>query len=105
MKVTTLNYAGKEYQARLDIRGCLEVERKLGANPLNVLIPIKDEKLPKVADLITILHQSLLPLQHNIKYDDVLDLWAEDGADINKLILDVVQIFKDSGLIKDEADS
>ena len=102
MRITTLTYAGKEYQARLDINGCLELERKLGENPLNILTVLKNEKLPKIADLITILHQSLLPLQHGIKYDDVINMWAEDGADLNKLLTDIVNIFRDSGLVREE---
>ncbi len=102
MKTTTLNYAGKEYQARLDINGCLELERKMGENPLNILTVIKNEKLPKIDDLITIVHQSLLPLNHGIKRDDVINMWAEDGADLNKLLMDVVNLFRDCGLVREE---
>lgn len=102
MKTTTLTYAGKEYQARLDIKGCLELERKLGENPLNILTVVKQEKLPKIDDLITIIHQSLIQMNHGIKHDDVIDMWAADGADLNKLLMDVITLFKDSGLVREE---
>ena len=76
MLYTVLNVGDKEYKCRLTAKACVDLERRMGQNPLNVFTEIqKSNELPKVEDIIMILHASLQALEHNISLDDTYAIY------------------------------
>lgn len=105
MNYTTFTLGGKEFKARLTLREAEKAEERLGKNPINVLLDCVDNQLPKVGDMMIIVHQSILPLQHGIKIDELYDMFQEDldnGEDISKLVIITSDILQASGLIRYE---
>lgn len=103
----TFTIGEKDYKARLSARTCIELEKKLGTNPLNVFMEIaQNNKLPELETLIIILHASLQQFQHNITLEKTYDLYDEfvdSGKTIMDLVPVILEIFKASGLIPEEA--
>ena len=94
MLYTVLNVGDKEYKCRLTAKACVDLERRMGQNPLNVFTEIqKSNELPKVEDIIMILHASLQALEHNISLDDtyaIYDEFVDEGNTLIELIGDDV---------------
>lgn len=105
MLYTVLNVDGKEYKCRLTAKACVDLERRMGQNPLNVFTDIqKTNELPKVEDIITILHASLQALEHNISLEDTYDIYdkfVDEGNTLLELIPIIVDVFKVSGFFKE----
>ena len=100
-----LEVKGKEYQLRLTTKACVKCEQRLGKNPLNVFLEASDNKMPKINDLMVILHECLNTCNHGIKIDDVYDLYddyCEEGNSITDLIELLIDVFKDAGFIPED---
>ena len=95
MLYTVLNVGDKEYKCRLTAKACVDLERRMGQNPLNVFTEIqKSNELPKVEDIIMILHA----------LDDtyaIYDEFVDEGNTLIELIPIIVEIFKVSGFFKE----
>lgn len=105
MNYITIELAGKEYKARLDTRACVDLERRLKTNPLNVIVGVVDGGIPKLDDLLIIIHASLQKLEHGISIDKLYDIYDEhvsQGGSIDDLVESVVKIFEHCGLIRNE---
>lgn len=102
----TLKIKDKEYKCKLATKNLVNLEHRLGGNPLNVLTSISESNLPKLEPLLIILHESLQNLEHGISMDDIYDIYdnfIEDGHNMLELMPIIVEIFKVSGLLpKDE---
>ena len=97
----------KNYKCRLTARACVDLEKKLGENPLNVFIRVANSNgaLPSLADLITILHASLQSMEHGITMDKAYELYDEfvdNGHTMMDLIPIILEIFKVSGFFTEE---
>lgn len=93
---------GKQLKARLTTKAICNLEDKLGTNPINILLSANESKLPKLKDLLVIIHASLQSLEHNISINDVYDMWDEHlakGGKLEDLINIVVGIFQSAGLL------
>ena len=105
MLYTVLNVGDKEYKCRLTAKACVDLERKLGQNPLNIFTEIqKSNELPTVEDMIMILHASLQAMEHNISLDDtyaIYDEFVDEGNSLLELIPIIIEIFKVSGFFKE----
>lgn len=104
---TTFTVGDKEYKARLTTKALIELERKLGRNPINILAEVgqNGDIMPKMEPMLDILHASLQALEHGITIDDVYDLydkWLEEGKTSVDLITLIVKICQESGLIPKE---
>ena len=100
-----LRVKDKDYNLRLNTRGCVNCEKRLGKNPLNVFMEAQDNKMPKITDLMVILHECLIPLNHKVSLDDVYDIYdefCEGGGDIMQLIEVLVGVFEEAGFIPKE---
>lgn len=107
MNYITLSIGNMDYKLRMTTRSMCELEKKLGRNPIDILIETTQNRLPKTTDLVFILHSALQPYSHNIKIDDVYDLFDEyiaDGHTYMDFINVVIELFKVSGVIRDEKD-
>ena len=65
---TTFKVGEDEYQARLTARACVELEKTLGENPLNIFTSLTGNELPSLNTLLTILKYSLTGLKIFIIY-------------------------------------
>ena len=109
MLYTVINVGEKEYKARLNAKACVELEKKLGTNPLNIFVKMIGEgdaiNLPSLGDLITILHASLQAYHHGISVDkayEIYDAFVNEGNNIMDLVAIVSEIYKVSGLMPEE---
>lgn len=92
-----------DYKLRLTTKGVVNIERKLGKNPVTILLDLDEGKLPFVGDIVIILHEALQPYQHGLKEDDaydILDKYADTGKTLFDFITTVlIDLYKGAGLI------
>ena len=109
MLYTTITIGGIDYKARLNAKACVELEKKLGTNPLNVFSKIAtDGSLPDLGTMIIILQASLSTLNHGITLDkayELYDKFIEDGNTMMDLVPIIFEVFKVSGFFKEEEDT
>lgn len=111
MLYTTFNVKDRDYKLRLNAKACVDLEKKLGTNPLNIFVNMFSEgdkvNLPTIGDIIIILHASLQAYEHNMTMDKVYELYdnyiAEGHTQIEMLPI-IAEVFKVSGLIPEEAE-
>lgn len=111
MLYTIFTVNDRDYKARLNAKACVDLEKKLGQNPLNVFIKMMGDgetvNLPSLGDIISILWASLQAYQHNITMDKTYEIYDEfinEGHNMMDLIPIVIDIFKVSGLLPEETD-
>lgn len=105
---TELKAGDRTYKLRLTTQGVIQLEKDLGCSPLQMLMGIDDDLLPKVTDLVTVLHRTLQPFEHGISVSDtygILDDFIADGNTIWDILPIIIDVFKDAGFLpKDEDD-
>lgn len=106
-KITMNFYAftagDRTYNLVLDTKHLVALERRLGNNPINLLIK---SDVPKIEDVITILHESMQQQNHGIKNDDmypIIDAYFESGHDYGDLLNVMRKLFESAGLIEKES--
>lgn len=106
---TELKAGEHTYKLRLTTAGCIRLEKELGCNPLQIFMGIDEDVLPKLGDMLAVLHQMLQTYEHGISKDDVYDIFDEfikDGNQIWDLVPVIIECFQEAGFLpKDEADS
>lgn len=105
MLYTTFSIGEKEYKCRLNTKGLVELEKKLGSNPLGIFLNVSNSELPKLNDLMLVLHASLQAYNHGISLDDtyaIYDSYIEEGNTFMDFIPVVMEIYKVSGLFQEE---
>lgn len=93
----------KEYKLRLSTRNTVMLEKQLGCNPLAIFG--NGDTIPTVTVMVTILHVSLQQYQHGITLNDAYDIFDEylaNGNTMTDFIPVIVEIYKVSGLIKND---
>lgn len=94
----------KAYKLRLNTRNTVSLEKALGCNPLSVFG--KGDTIPTVTTMVHILHASLQALEHSITLEkayDIFDAYLEDGHSATDFISVILEIYKVSGIIRDDA--
>lgn len=111
--MATLIVNGKEYVGILKTKTCLELERELGENPLNLLAEalsqIGDGKLPNMIPIVKLLSGSFKANHPELTEDDVCDIIDEykktnpDNLPFPEIgILNFIsQVFVDSGFVQE----
>ena len=98
----------RTYKLRLTNKGIENVEKAIGYNPLQMFMGIDNDILPKVSDMITVLHQMLQPYEHGISRNDtfeIFDAFIADGHTMWDLIPVLIDVFREAGFLpKDEDD-
>lgn len=95
---------GKDYKLRLNIRNTVALEKQLGINP--IMIFGNGDRMPTITEMVSILHFSLQQYQHGISLNDSQDIfeaWLNDGNSITDFLQVIIEIYKISGIIKDES--
>lgn len=91
------------YKLRLGTRAVVALEKQLGCNPLSIFGD--GDTIPTVTTMIAILHASLQQFQHGITMDaasDIFDAYLADGNAMTDFLTVIVDLYKTSGLIKQE---
>lgn len=96
--------AGNEtYKLRLNTRNLIALEKQLGCNPLSIFGD--GDTIPPVTTMVAILFHSAQQLNHGVSLNDAYDIFDAYLADKNQItdfLGVIVDIFKVSGLIKQE---
>ena len=90
----------KAYRLRLTTKAVMNLESKIGCNPMMVFG--NGNRIPTVTEMVHILHNSLTHLNHSITLNDamnIFDTWLEDGHTPTDFISVIVDIYKASGII------
>lgn len=102
---TEFEAGGRSYQLRLTTSGVIQLEKKLGMNPLQMFMSIDDDVLPKLGDMLTVLHAMLQPLNHGISFDDVCgiyDAFIADGHTMWDIVPVIIEVFQGAGFLQKE---
>ena len=105
MQTITIN--GKDYNCMLKIKTCIQLEKKLGTNPLTVLQALERGSMPDFETLGTIFHYCLIDMNHGLSMDDSLELFSQymqenndsENGGIGSVILLFTKVFQDAGFI------
>ena len=96
----------KDYKLRLSIRNIVALEKQLGCNPISIFGD--GERLPTITQMVAILHASMQQYNHGISLNDAFDIfesWLEDGHTITDFIPIIIDIYKVSGIIQNNAEA
>lgn len=96
------NAGEKAYKLRLNTRSIVLLEKNIGCNPMAIFGD--GNTLPTVSVMVAILHASLQAYHHGISLNDAYDIFDEylaDGHTPDEFLYDVIEIYKASGIIKE----
>ena len=97
---TELIIKGESYKLRLTTRGSIALEKALGYNPIALFLAIEQGEMPKLSDLLIMLHAMLQSFHHGITLDktyDLFDDYVADGHNMFDLVPVFVEVFQQSG--------
>ena len=105
---TEFEAGGRTYKLRLTTQGIITLENKLGCNPLQMFMGIDEDILPKVSDMMLVLHQMLQPFEHGLKMEhvyEIYDSFIRDGHTMWDLVPIIIEVFQEAGFLpKEEAE-
>jgi hypothetical protein len=96
----------KNYKLRLNTRNTIELEKKLGCNPLGIFG--NGDTLPTVSQMVTILWASLQQYNLSITLNDAYDIfdsYLEDGHIMTDFLPVIIEVYKVSGLMPNEVEA
>lgn len=96
----------KAYKLRLTTKAVMNLESKIGCNPMMVFG--NGSRIPTVTEMVHILHNSLTHFNHGITVNDAMDIfdkWLDDGHTPTDFITVIVEIYKASGIIPNEPEA
>lgn len=102
MNYAIITIGGTEYKLCLTTRGCVQLEKVLGYNPLQIIIDTDAGKLPKLSDMAIMLNVMLNQYNHGISLDkvyDLLDAYMSEGHQVFELVSIFVEVFQAAGFI------
>ena len=91
------------YKLRLSTRAVITLEKALECNPLSIFGD--GDTIPTVTVMIKILHAAMQQYNHGITVEDAADIFDEylaDGHAMTDFLEVIVELYKASGLIKNE---
>lgn len=103
MMYIDFNAGNQQYKLRLSIRATVALEKQLGVNPL--MIFGDGEQIPTITTMVNILHASMQQFHHSISLADaynIFEAWLNDGNTVVDFLPIIIEIYKVSGIIKDE---
>lgn len=96
----------KDYKLRLSIRATVALEKQLGVNPL--MIFENGDTIPTITTMVNVLHAALQQYNHGISLNDaygIFEEWLNDGNTVVDFIPVIIDIYKVSGIIKQEEEA
>lgn len=107
----TLTVKDTDYKLRLSAKACIDVEKKLGENPVNTIINIANnlskQSIPSLDPILTILHASMTQYNHSVSMNDmytIYDNYIDEGHNMYELISVIIEVFKVSGLMPEDTE-
>lgn len=94
----------KEYKLRLSTRNMIALEKQLGCNPMNIFG--NGDQLPTITQMVSVLYCAMQQYNHGITLDNcygIFDRYLEDGHSATDFITVIVDIYKASGIIKEDS--
>ncbi|RKD22455.1 hypothetical protein SAMN02745883_00691 [Caminicella sporogenes DSM 14501] len=104
MRYTEFKVGEREFKLRLGAGEIVNLEKKLGKNPLDILMNVEKGELPKIGDTLTILHAAMQKFHHGMTMEKVYQLYDEyvdEGNTYTDLIPVILEVFKVSGFFKE----
>lgn len=103
MMYVDFNAGGKDYKLRLATRNIVALEKAIGCNPLSIFG--NGNEIPSVTTMVNVLWFSLQKFHHGISLTDAYDIFDEylEEHGMTDFIAVIVDIYKVSGLIKDDS--
>lgn len=103
MMYVDFNVGGKDYKLRLATRNIVALEKAIGCNPLSIFGD--GNEIPSVTTMVNVLWFSLQKFHHGISLTDAYDIFDEylEEHGMTDFIAVIVDIYKVSGLIKDDS--
>lgn len=108
MLYTELYIGGDAYKLRLTTKASVALEKALGYNPISMLMAIDNGEMPKLADVLIMLHSMLQTYHHGYSLEKVYDLfdkYVAEGKGMFDLIPVFVEVFQNSGYLSTAKDS
>lgn len=106
MNYIDFEVGNKSYKLRLTTRAIVTLEKTLGCNPLAIFGA--GDSIPTITDMVAILHAALQQYHHGISMIDaydIFDAYLLDGHAMTDFIPVILEIYKTSGLIREEENS
>ena len=97
---TELNIGGNSYKLRLNTKASIALEKALGYNAISMFMDIDNGVMPKLSDILIVLHAMLQPLNHSINQDKVYELfdaYVAEGHNMYDLIPLFIEVFQEAG--------
>ena len=103
MMYVDFNAGGKDYKLRLATRNIVALEKAIGCNPLSIFG--NGNEIPSITTMVNVLWFSLQKYHHGITLTDAYDIFDEylEEHGMTDFISVIVDIYKVSGLIKDDS--
>ena len=98
--MTILTIGRNTYELRLNTRASISLEKALGFNPINMFMAIENGQMPRLGDMLVMLHAMLQPMNHGMSMDKVYDLYDDyvaDGHNLFDLVPVFIEVFQDAG--------
>jgi hypothetical protein len=98
--LTELNIGGNTYQLRLNTKASIALEKALGYNAISMFMEIDNGVMPKLGDILIVLHAMLQPMNHGLSQDKVFELFDEyvaEGHNMYDLIPLFIEVFQEAG--------
>ena len=91
----------QSYKLVLTTRAICDLEKKLGCNPLDILIAAASNKMPKYGEIVLIIHAAMQKYNHGVTLNDCYDIIDDYMAEnsFTALVQSIMKIFEASGLI------
>lgn len=92
-----------EYKLRLSTRAVVALEKSLGCNPISIFGA--GDVIPTITVMVQVLHASLQQFHHGTTMDaayDIFDAYLADGHAMTDFIAVIVDLYKQSGLIREQ---
>lgn len=105
MLFSVLKVKDKEYKLRLPMKGLINLEKRLGFNPINVLNTNSSDGLPSFEGMMVVIQEALQAYQHGSTLDDAYNLYdeyIENGGTFQDFVLEFMKIFTTCGLMSEK---
>lgn len=99
---TLFEVANDEYKLRLGVRDIVNLEKKLGMNPMGIFGT--GDTIPEVTQMVTVLWASMQKYHHGMTMDkcyDVFEAYLEDNT-MTDFISVIIDVYRVSGIIPKE---
>ena len=103
MNYKSLLVQGRELKLKIDTRNSIALEKRLGTNPLNVLMKAQNGEIPSFEALLYIFHAALQKYQHGISMEkvfEIYDAYVDEGHDMTEFMEVIMGVLSVSGYMK-----